>query len=329
MRHWSPRPSTVESASDVSPEVTSRGAQPTGLDADDALDVVPLRHPGRWAAAALILVIFGLLVYSFTTNERFGWDVVGKYFLSTSVLEGLWATIWLTAISMLIAVTLGVILALMRLSANPVLRAGAGAYIWFFRGTPLLVQLIFLYNISALYPNIAFFGLTLDVNEVLTKPVVAILALALNEAAYSAEIVRAGIASVDPGQTEAAAALGMRKERVLRRIVLPQAMRVIIPPLANDTISMLKYTSLVSVIAMPELLYSAQIIYSRNFETIPLLLVASIWYLIVTTLLTLGQVAIERRFNRSIAMRQSVLAEILTSIARPRRPRRVVEGGRR
>lgn len=308
------------------PEATTSRSHDVPPRRDDALDVVPLRHPGRWVAAAIIVAVFGLLAYSLTTNERFRWDVVAEYFFSASILEGLWATLWLTAVSMVLAITLGVILALMRLSSNPVLRAGAGAYIWFFRGTPLLVQLIFLYNISALYPNIELFGTTLDVNQILTKPVVAILALALNEAAYSAEIVRAGILSVHSGQTEAASALGLRKGRILQRIVLPQAMRVIIPPLGNDTISMLKYTSLVSVIAMPELLYSAQIIYSRNFETIPLLLVACIWYLIVTTVLTFGQVGIERRFNRSQESRQSVIAELFTSLVRPRRPRTEMRG---
>lgn len=307
---------------------TSRSPSATA-PSDGVLDVVPLRHPGRWVAAAFILVIFGLIAYSLTTNERFRWHIVGEYFFSTSVLEGLAATLWLTVVSMILAVTLGVILALMRLSSNPVLRSGAGAYVWFFRGTPLLVQIIFLYNISALYPHVEFFGIAVDVNEILTKPVVAILALALNEAAYSAEIVRAGILSVHSGQTEASAALGMRRGRILRRIVLPQAMRVIIPPLGNDTISMLKYTSLVSVIAMPELLYSAQIIYSRNFETIPLLLVACIWYLIVTTVLTFGQVGIERHFNRSQESRQSVIAELLTSVVRPRRPRVDTRGDRR
>ncbi|WP_245160133.1 amino acid ABC transporter permease [Blastococcus sp. CT_GayMR20] len=265
---------------------------------------VPLRHPGRWVAAALVLLVAAALVESLVTNERFMWDVVAEYVFSSAILEGLWTTLWLTAVSMAIAVVLGVLVALMRLSPNPVLRTAANFYTWFFRGTPLLVQLIFLFNISALYPVIGLglpFGPTLvelPVNDILTPAVVAIVGLSLNESAYMAEIVRAGVNSVDRGQTEAAQALGLPRSTVMRRIVLPQAMRVIIPPTGNETISMLKYTSLVSVIALPELLYSAQIIYSRTFETIPLLVVASLWYLIVTSVLTVGQTFIERRFSR-------------------------------
>jgi polar amino acid transport system permease protein len=218
---------------------------------------------------------------------------------------------------MAIAIVLGVVVALMRLSPNPVLRTAANFYTWFFRGTPLLVQLIFLFNISALYPVIGVgipFGPTLfelPVNEILTPVVVAIVGLSLNESAYMAEIVRAGINSVDRGQTEAAQALGLPRSTVMRRIVLPQAMRVIVPPTGNETISMLKYTSLVSVIALPELLYSAQIIYSRTFETIPLLVVASLWYLLITSILTVGQTFLERKFSRNSRGNESLKQGIL------------------
>lgn len=272
--------------------------------APDDVVAVPLRHPGRWVAAVIVLLLAAALISSLITNERFQWDVVGHYFFSAEILAGLWRTLWLTAVSMTIAVVLGVIIALMRLSPNPVLKGGANFYTWFFRGTPLLVQLIFLFNISALYPVMSVglpFGPTLfdiPANDILTPTVVAIVGLSLNEAAYMAEIVRGGINSVDHGQTEAAQALGMRRSLVMRRIVLPQAIRVILPPTGNETISLLKYTSLISVIAMPELLYSAQVIYSRTYETIPLLLVASIWYLLVTSILTIGQTFLERKFSR-------------------------------
>lgn len=293
----------------------------TGAPEADAFVTVPLRHPGRWVAAIVVLGILALVLWSLFTNERFQWDVVAAYFFSPRILEGLGVTLWLTAVAMLLAIVLGVALALMRLSPNPVLRSGASAYIWFFRGTPLLVQMIFLYNISALYPHIEFFGESVPVNELLTKPVVAIVALALNEAAYAAEIVRAGIQAVDNGQTEAAQALGLKRSRVLGRIVLPQAMKVIVPPLANDTINMLKFTSLVSVIAMPELLYTTQLIYSRTYETVPLLLVAALWYLVVTSVLSVGQYYLERRLNRSSSRppQESVFTAWLRGIVQPRR----------
>lgn len=260
--------------------------------------VVPLRHPWRWAAAVIVLALAGAVLWSVATNTRFQWEVVGNYFFSASILAGLWTTIWLTAVSMTIAIALGTVLALMRLSPNPVLRGAATGYVWLFRGTPLLVQLIFLFNFSALYPSIGAAPWAFSMNEVLTPLTVAILGLSLNEAAYTAEIVRGGLRSVDHGQHEAAQALGLTRGSTIRRIILPQAMRVIVPPLGNETISMLKYTSLVSVIALPELLYSAQLIYSRTFETIPLLVVACIWYLIVTTVLTVAQALLERRFGR-------------------------------
>jgi polar amino acid transport system permease protein len=211
-------------------------------------------------------------------------------------------------ISMAIGIVLGVVLAAMRLSPNPLVSGASWLYIWFFRGTPVLVQILFWSFVSALYPTISFgipFGGPVFVhgnaNSLIPLFLAAILALGLNEGAYMAEIVRAGMISVDEGQTDAAQALGMGRLQALRRIVLPQAMRVIIPPTGNETISMLKTTSLVSVIAVSELLYSVQLIYSVNFLTIPLLIVASIWYLIVTTVLSIGQYYVERHFGRGTA----------------------------
>ena len=221
------------------------------------------------------------------------------------MLDGLVNTLQLTFIAMLLGVVLGVILAVMRLSTNPALYGAAGLYIWFFRGTPVFVQLLFWGFISALYPTLAL-GIpgaeplfSTDTNSLITPVVAAILGLALNEAAYMAEIVRAGIVSVGKGQTEAAHALGMSNMRTLRRVILPQAMSVIVPPTANNVISMLKTTSLVSVLSFPELLYATQLIYAENFQTIPLLITASIWYLIVTTLMTIGQYYTERHYNKS------------------------------
>ncbi|OYV40505.1 MAG: ABC transporter permease, partial [Thiomonas sp. 20-64-5] len=240
------------------------------------------------------------MVYSFTTNPRFEWSVVGEYFFSMRVLHGLLLTLELTVISMLIGVALGVLLAVMRLSLNPLVSGASQFYIWLFRGTPVLVQILFWFNITALYPSIGIGSWSFDANNLITPFIAAILALGLNEGAYMAEIVRAGILSVDEGQSEAGAALGMSRLQIMRRVVLPQAMRVIVPPTGNETISMLKTTSLVSVIAVSDLLYSVQLIYAVNYRTIPLLLVASIWYLLVTTVLSIGQFYIERHFGRSI-----------------------------
>ena len=268
------------------------------------IKAVPVRHPGRWIAAALVLVIAVSLVRSAATNSRFGWGIVGHYFFSSQVVHGLVVTLELTAISMAIGIALGVVLALMRLSPNPLVSGASWVYIWFFRGTPVLVQLLFWNFISALYPTISLgvpFGPALihgNANMLITPFVAALLGLGLNEAAYMAEIVRAGILSVEEGQTDAAQSLGMTRLQTMRRIVLPQAMRVIIPPTGNETISMLKTSALVSVIAYTELLYSVQLIYSQNFRQIPLLIVASIWYLIVTTVLSIGQYYIERYFGR-------------------------------
>jgi polar amino acid transport system permease protein len=247
------------------------------------------------------------LARSVATNKRFYWSVVGDWFFSSRVLHGLLVTLELTVIAMAIGIVLGTILAVMRLSPNPLVSAASWAYIWFFRGTPVLVQLLFWFFIAALYPTIALgvpFGpqfIHIDANAAITAFAAAILGLGLNEAAYMAEIVRAGILSVDEGQTQAAQSLGMTRMQTMRRIVLPQAMRVIIPPTGNETISMLKTSSLASVITVAELLFSVQQIYDVNYRTIPLLIVASIWYLIVTTVLSIGQYYIERYYGRGAA----------------------------
>jgi polar amino acid transport system permease protein len=271
----------------------------------DEIKAVPVRHYGRWVAALIVLVIAASLVRSAIVNPNFQWHLVGHYLFDSRVMHGVVVTIRLTVLAMVIGIVLGVILAVMRLSPNPLVSGGSWLYIWFFRGTPLLVQILFWSFISALYKKITLgvpFGgpaiIHADANTLIPTSVAVVLALGLNEAAYMAEIVRAGIISVAEGQTEAAQSLGMSRLQALRLIVLPQAIRVIIPPTGNETISMLKNTSLASVVAYGELLYSVQLIYDVNFKQIPLLMVAVIWYLVMTTVLYVVQYFVERRFGR-------------------------------
>jgi polar amino acid transport system permease protein len=262
--------------------------------------VVRKRHLGRAVTGAILLLLLGLLLRSVLTNPRFGWPTVGTYLFNHDILHGVSLTLLLTVVCMLIGIALGVVLAVMRLSPNQVVRALALGYVSFFRGTPVLVQLIFWFNISALYPHLTFGlpGVDLDANKLVTPLLAGILGLGLNEAAYMAEIVRGGISAVDQGQVEAGRALGLRKGQILRRIVLPQAMAIIVPPTGNEVVGMLKTSSLVSVLAVGELLYSAQLIYSVNYQTIPLLIVASLWYLTLTAVFTAGQFWVERHYSR-------------------------------
>ena len=305
-----------------SPEATEREGRPEDIRA------VPVRHPGRWVAAVVVIVVAASLIRSAATAPGFQWGTVGEFLFDHRVMEGLLVTVELTVISMAIGIVLGVLLAVMRLSPNPLVSGASWLYILFFRGTPVLVQLLFWYNIAALYPKIALgvpFGPALvhpDANTLITAFRAAVLGLGLNEGAYMAEIMRAGIISVDPGQSDAARSLGMTRLQTMRRIVLPQAMRVIIPPTGNETISMLKTTSLASVVTVTELLYSAQLIYSVNFKPIPLLIVVSIWYLVCTSVLYVGQHYLERYYGRgtSRAQRDTLAATLLgvLSFARTR-----------
>ncbi|HKU11225.1 amino acid ABC transporter permease [Sinomonas sp.] len=260
---------------------------------------------GWWILTAFVLVFALGIVQMLVTNPNLEWNVVFAWFFSQSIVVGLLRTLELTALSMLFGILLGMLTAVMRLSPIRILSSVAWFYTWFFRGTPLLVQLIFWYNLAALFPVIGI-GIPLtgpmlwtgNANQIVTPFMAALLGLALNEGAYMSEIVRGGILSVDQGQHEAAVALGMRSGRAMRRVILPQAMRVIVPPTGNQVIGMLKSTSLVSVTSMPELLYSAQLVYNRTFQTIPLLIVASIWYLIVTSVLSIIQYYIERHYAK-------------------------------
>ncbi|MGW7489254.1 amino acid ABC transporter permease [Streptomyces sp. NPDC054786] len=259
--------------------------------------IVPRRRTGQWAAAVVVLVLPALAVTSVVRNDAFQWDVVADYFLTTAVLRGLGLTLWLTAAVMALGFVLGTLLATMRLSANPVLRGVSWGYVWLFRSMPVLVQLLFWFNIGALYPTV----LGIKTVNLLGPVTIAVVGLTLHEAAYAAEVVRGGILSVDKGQLEAAQSLGLGAWRRLRRIVLPQAMRAIVPPAGNMLIGTLKGTSIVSVIAVQDLLYSVQLVYHRTYQVVPLLLVATLWYVVVTSVLGVGQYYLERHYARGTA----------------------------
>jgi len=277
---------------------------PDGADPRDVANAHRPFQTGRvtlWLVTLLIAANFAWIV---ANNENFGWPVVAQYFFDSTVMQGLSVSLGLTVVAMLIGVVLGLLLAVARMSQDVLASSLSGLFVWFFRGTPLLVQLIFWYNLSTLFPEISIaipFGPTLvswETNSVITPMTAAIVGLALNEAAYMAEIIRGGLLSVDRGQAETAEAFGMTKARALWRIIIPQAMRSIVPPTGNQLISMIKATSLVSVIAMADLLYSVQSIYNRTFEIVPMLMVAVIWYLLITSVLNIGQGYIERYYGR-------------------------------
>ena len=271
-----------------------------------AIDAVPLRHPWRLVAAAVITILVGLFLYGMATNPAYRWNIFAKYLFNDRILFGVWNTLQLTIYSMVLAIVLGVVLAVMRLSPNPIFRSVSWVFLWIFRGTPIYVQLAFWGLIPTIYANIqlgvpfgpSFFHLNL---QALSIPfLLAMLGLALNEAAYMAEIIRAGISSVPEGQSEASTALGMSWGMTMRRTVIPQAMRVIIPPTGNEVISMLKTTSLVTAVPYAFDLYSiaTREIAARTFEPVPLALVAVAWYLLMTSILMVGQYYLERYYSR-------------------------------
>ncbi|MFA3877982.1 amino acid ABC transporter permease [Streptomyces sp. MMCC 100] len=289
---------------------------------DDTADppVVPRRYPWRWVCAGGVVLALAWMAWVLATTETMEWNVVGEYLFSSEVLAGVKGTVVMTVLSMALGMVLGTLVAVMRLSPNPVLTGVASLYQWFFRGTPTLVQLIFWFNLSSIFPGfevgVGALGFDVDTNRVMTPFLAALLGLGLNFAAYYSEIVRAGILSVDEGQSDAATAYGLSRFRTLRHIVLPQAMRVIIPPTGNELIGMLKFTSLASVVSYSELLRSASDVYNRTYQVIPLLVVAAIWYLFMTTVLSTGQHFLEKRFARGAQRATtSTLAErILTDV---------------
>lgn len=267
--------------------------------------VIPRKEYGLWVGTAVVLLLMFIIVRAFAVNPAFQWDVARKYMFHPSIIDGLYTTLLLTVVIMAGAIVLGTVIAIMRVSRSAILNGFAGAYVWFFRGVPALIQLIFWFNLSVLVSNITlilpFVGevFSIKTNDFMTPFFSAVVALALCEAGYMAEIIRAGIKSVPAGQSEAATALGMQYRKTLRRITLPQAMRFIIPPTGNEAINLLKMTSLVTFIAVDDLFYSAQSIYARTFETIPLLIVVSAWYLAAVSIMSVGQFFIERYFGRS------------------------------
>lgn len=283
--------------------LTPAVGEPLASDVSEAK--TPIRI-GQWVSRAIVAYVVVIVAIFIATNPGFQWDIVFAWFTAPSIIRGLWTTLWLAAVSMVIGTLLGVVFAVMRMSSNRLVSGVAAVYIWFFRGTPLLVQLILWYNLAALLPRLSIGipyvvdWLSWSTNSIITPVTAAILGLSLNEGAYMAEVIRGGLLSVPAGQTEAARAFGMSPARALRRVVLPQAMRSIVPPTGNQVISMVKATSQVSVIAMSDLLYTAQSVYNRTFQIIPLLLVAVLWYLIVTSILNVVQSFIERHYARGL-----------------------------
>ncbi|MER6946773.1 amino acid ABC transporter permease [Nonomuraea sp. NPDC000554] len=295
--------------------------------ADPSGTLVPVartRHWGRTLSAVAALAIFGWLLFLIVVNPRLDWSAVATYLFGERILAGVWVTIELSVLATVLGLVLGVLIAVMRLAHNPVLSRLATLYIWFFRGTPVLVQLIFWYNLAFLFPALVIkipftsIGLMWDTNQVMTGFTAAMLGLGLNLAAYFAETVRAGIQAVDHGQTEAAYALGMTPAKRMRVIVLPQALRIIIPPTGNEFISMLKTTSLVYTVAGHDLMTNASQIYKANNLIMELLIVASLWYLLLTTVATFLQGRLERRFGSNavrLVRRGGLAARVLPKVS--------------
>ena len=278
--------------------------------------VVRIKHYGRWIAGAVLVGLLLAFVYAFA-NGQIDWSYVGRYLTAGAILNGLWMTVLISVLSMLIGLTLGVIFATLRLSPSPVSQFFAWLYIWVFRGTPVYLQLLLWFNLALVFPKIGFFGLfearTVDV---MTPFLAALLGLGVNQGSYLTELIRGGILSVDAGQTQAAQALGMGRMKIMRRIVLPQAMRVIVPPLGNEFIGLLKTSSLASAIAFQEILFRAQQIYFVNTMVMELLLVAAFWYLVVVSIFSSIQYYVERYFARGQAQQQkpSLVRHVTTSL---------------
>lgn len=267
----------------------------------DVLVVVPRRHRGRVVGASVVLIALAALAHAFAVGQ-IEWSYVGRFLTAPAILQGLLNTIVMAVLAMAVGLVLGVVFAIMRLSANPVLSTSALGYIWFFRAIPVLLQLLLWYNLALVFPTIGIPGLVAyKTIDVMTPFVAALLGLGIQQGAFTAEVVRAGLLSVDQGQYEAAQTLGMTRLQLLRRIIMPQAMRVVVPPVGNEFIGMVKLTSLASVVQFAEILHSAQGIYYANNRVIELLIVAAVWYLIVVTVLSLIQGRIEAYFARGVA----------------------------
>jgi polar amino acid transport system permease protein len=258
-------------------------------------------HWGRWLTAAVIVLALASLARAFA-HGQIEWSYVGRFLTVPVIINGIVNTVVMAVLAMALGIVLGVVVAIMRLSPNPVLAVTAAGYTWLFRGTPLILQLLLWFNLALVFPTIGIPGLWSGrAVDIMTPFLAALLGLGINQGAYTSEVVRAGMLSVDVGQYEAAQAIGMGRMRALRRIILPQAMRVVIPPLANEFIGMVKATSLASVIQYPEVLHNAENIYYANSRVIELLIVAGLWYLLVVSVLTPLQMLLERRFARGLS----------------------------
>ena len=281
-------------------------APPVPFTAVARMPRTPRRHIGRWVAAAVVVALLGLMIRAFAAGQ-INWAVVGRFLTAESILSGLGFTLVMTVLAMLLGIGSGVLFAVMKMADNPVLQGIANLYIWLFRGTPLLLQLLLWFNLALVFPTLGIPGVvSWRTVDVMTPFVATLLGLGLNQGAYTAEVVRAGILSIDAGQTEAAKAIGMGRLTTLRRIVLPQAMRVIIPPVGNEVVSMVKLTAMASVIQYPDILRNAQTVYYANGLVIELLLVASFWYLLVVTVLSIGQSILERHFSKGQTRRRVI-----------------------
>ncbi|MQV97633.1 amino acid ABC transporter permease [Sinorhizobium medicae] len=279
--------------------VASLTSSPTDAKYEIAhLKLVPKRHIGRMVAAGIVLLLLAGLVRAFSVGQ-IEWSYVRDFLFAPAILAGLYNTLLMTIAAMGVGIVLGVVIAIMRISGNPVLQSIAIGYVWVFRGAPALLQLMLWFNLALIFPTLGIPGLfEFRTVDVMTPFVAAVLGLGLSQGAYTSEVVRSGLLSVDSGQYEAARTIGMTQMMMLRRIVLPQAMRVMVPPVGNEVIGMVKLTSLASVIQYSEILHNAQIIYFANTRVLELLLVASFWYLLVVSVLSVGQHYIERYFGR-------------------------------
>ncbi|GAA3051312.1 amino acid ABC transporter permease [Kitasatospora albolonga] len=273
--------------------MSTPSSEPGTVPAHHVIKAIPVRHYGRWISAVVVIALLAWLVYAFSQGN-ITWSTTGEYLFKSDTLLGAWHTLLISVCSMALGLLLGVLAAVMRLSHNPVTSTVAWGYIWLFRGTPVLVQLLLWWNLALIFPTM--FGQ--DTNTVITPFVAALLGLGINEGAYMAEIVRAGIQSVDEGQTEAAHALGMSRVKTMYRVVLPQAMRVIVPPSGNEFINMLKTSSLAYVVTYPELMTKAKDVYTNNLAVMELLFVVSFWYLVLTTVFSIGQYYLERHYAK-------------------------------
>ncbi|MGK5113750.1 MULTISPECIES: amino acid ABC transporter permease [unclassified Geodermatophilus] len=316
------------------PAADTAAPPPTGTPYDQ-LRVVPARHPGRWVSTAVVAVLLAMVVNSLVTNPRWEWDVVAAYLTEESIVRGVWTTVQLTLVTAVLGFALGTVLALMRLSRSPLLQAVSWGYTWVFRSVPLILQLLLWYNLAYLYQSLDFgipFGpsfASVETLSLIDKFGAAILGLGLHQAAYSAEIVRAGILSVDQGQLEAAASLGIPRRRQTTRIVLPQAMRAIVPTAVNEVIGLFKGTSIVYVLALGELFYTVSVIYGRTQRVLPMLVVAAVWYVVLTTVVTVIQYYVERYYARGAVRTlpptplQRLRANLTAGLARVSGPRGV------